>query len=327
MKDTLSDALQAGWTAARRVLDELGLQEVELPHVRPVSGHSSSIPIPCNGPEGQPFLLKFFIPPAEGRFYPPEVRIDDYARREGAFYRFLDNTDPDRKLLPAPRVVLMHPQDPPQWILLERIPGAIGPAEEVLSQANLFELIAALQDISVDRVMGRRDFPLNHWDPVSYRDRIRMMYDPVLQVIGERRWNAVQHFFEEALRWTDNRRSVLVHGDFTEQNIMVNEDGRPYLLDFERVGLGNEDHDIAWFWIHTSRDQAWKRDLMHRWLATRVGSDRIRAEWGVRTTIVYLALRRLRFGFLMDGDADARRGPNVALLDAALAGGAELFPT
>ena len=38
---------------------------------------------------------------------------------------------------------------------------------------------------------------------------------------------------------------VLVHGDFCEQNIVVDEDGKPFLIDFERVGMGNVDHDLA----------------------------------------------------------------------------------
>ena len=312
--------------SARRVLGELELNESPVPRVRPVSGHSSSIPIPCEGPEGRLFLLKFFIPPAEGKFYPTGVRIDDYARREGAFYRFLDSTDPDRNLLPAPRTVVMDPADPPRWILLERIPTAVGPVEEVLGMDQLFDLLRMLQAVPMQRLMGRRDFPLNHWDPVSYLDRIRIMYDPVLFVIGEKRWTRTQEFFQEALRWTDTRPSVLVHGDFTEQNILVDDEGRPYLLDFERVGFGNVDHDLAWFWIHTGRSQDWKRQLLQRYLGERVGSDRIRAEWGIRATLVYLALRRLRFGFLMFGDDDRNVSANLALLDATLVGGAELFP-
>ena len=200
------------------------------------------------------------------------------------------------------------------------------PSAEVLAQENLFELLNKMQQVPLERLMGRRAFPLNHWDPVSYLDRVRLMYDPVLFVIGERRWGRTLEFFKEALHWTDNRKHVLVHGDFTEQNILVDEDGRPYLLDFERIGIGNEDHDLAWFWIHAERDQKWKRSLMHRWLDRRVGSDRIRSEWGIRATIVYLALRRLRFGYLADGDADAQQAQNTALLDAALAGGDEFFP-
>ena len=291
-----------------------------------MSGHSSSIPIPCEGPNGELFLFKFFIPPAEGKFYPAGVRIDDYARREGAFYRFLDSTDPDRLRLPAPRTVLMDPSDPPNWILLERIPGAIGPAEELLGMDQLFELLQKLQAISIERLMGRRDFPLNHWDPISYLDRIRLMYDPVLFVIGEQRWTRSQDFFNEALRWTDTRPSVLVHGDFTEQNILVDDAGRPYLLDFERLGFGNPDHDLAWFWIHTERSQEWKKELMQRYLGQRVGSDRIRTEWGIRATLVYLAMRRLRFAYLMHGDEDPNVSANLALLDATLVGGTELFP-
>ena len=311
---------------ARALLRSLELEECDDVRMRLPSGHHTSIPLPCKSEDGRVFILKYFVPPAEGVYYPAGVRMEDYPRREAAFYRFLQSTDRGRVLLPVPQVVLMDSKDPPRWLLLERIPGAIGPAEEILSQDHVFELIQKLQAIPKERLMGRRDFPLNHWDPVSYLDRIRLMYDPVLFVIGEQRWTWVQTFFKEALRWTDTRKTVLVHGDFTESNIMVNEDGEPFLLDFERIGFGNEDHDIAWFWIHTQRDQAWKANLINRWFGGRVGSDRIRAEWGIRSTLAYMALRRLRFGYLMYGDEDERVTQNVALLDAVLQGGGELFP-
>jgi aminoglycoside phosphotransferase (APT) family kinase protein len=117
-----------------------------------------------------------------------------------------------------------------------------------------------------------------------------------------------------------------VHGDFIEQNILVDAEGRPYLLDFERVGIGSEDHDFTSFWIHSQRSSEWKRKLLARWFATHVGSDRIRSEWGIRAALVYLALRRLRFGYLMYGGQDEHATANLALLDAALDGGAALFP-
>ena len=238
----------------------------------------------------------------------------------------MDSTDPDRIKLPAPRTVLIDPVDPPRWILLERIPGAVGPAEEVLGLDQLFDLLRKLQAIPMQRLIGRRDFPLNHWDPISYLDRIRLMYDPVLFVIGERRWTRSQEFFQEVLRWTDTRPSVLVHGDFTEQNILVDAQGRPYLLDFERLGFGNVDHDLAWFWIHSGRSQEWKKQLLQRYFGERVGSERIRAEWGIRAALVYLALRRLRFAYLVHGDEDPNVSANLALLDATFEGGTELFP-
>ncbi len=311
---------------ARKVLGDLGLAEATSVRTRPVSGHSSSILLPCNGVDGRPFLLKFFIPPADGKFYPAGVNLDDYARRETAFYRFLDTIDPDRRELPAPRTILIDPKDPPQWVLLERIPEAVGPAEEVLGLDHVFALLDQLQALPYDKLVGRRHFPLSHWDAVGYLDRVRLMYDPVLFVIGEQRWQRTQEFFAEALRWTETRKQVLVHGDFTEQNMLVDTEGRPFLLDFERVGIGNEDHDFAWFWIHTARSQSWKKRLLDRYFAHRVGSARIRSEWGIRAALAYLALRRLRFGYLTYGDEDQNSGQNLALLDAALAGGPELFP-
>ena len=133
-------------------------------------------------------------------------------------------------------------------------------------------------------------------------------------------------FYDEALRWTETRAPVVVHGDFTEQNVVVDEEGRPFLIDFERIGIGGEDHDFTSFWIHSARSSEWKRQLIERHFGDRVGSDRIRAEWAIRAALIYLALRRLRFGYLMHGAQDELLAQNLALLDAALDGGDALFP-
>ena len=318
--------LSEHFAAARKVLEELGLREADEKYLRPASGHNSSLLIPCDGANDRPFLLKYFAPPAEGVYYPAGVKLEDYPRREGAFYRYLDTVDPDRRQVPAPRTIMLDPHDPPQWILLERIPGAVGPAEEILGQDHVFELLQTMHNIDLDTLAGRRNFPLNRWDTVSYLDRVRLMYDPVLFVIGERRWRVTQEFFKEALRWTETRKEVFVHGDFTEQNILVDQEGLPYLIDFERVGMGNPDQDFAWFWIHSTRTPEWKRQLIDRYLTQYVGSERIRSEWGIRAALVYLALRRLRFGYMIYGASDPNVTPNLALLDAALHGGDALFP-
>lgn len=311
---------------ARAILAELGLVENDGIRLRPASGHNTSLLVPCVGPTGKEFVLKLFVPPPEGQYYPRDVRIEDYARRECAFYRYLDSVDPDRTDVPAPRTVVLDSRDPPEWMLLEWIPGAIGPAEEVLGQDQIFDLLGRLRSVRIDGLVGRRDFPLNHWDVVSYLDRVRLMYDPVLQVIGQRRWKGAMSFFDEAFRWTEARPMTLVHGDFTEQNILVDAEGEPFLIDFERIGVGNEDHDFAWLWIHSNRSQDWKRSLLSRYFGTRFGSDRIKAEWGIRAALVYLSMRRLRFGFLMHGERDTGASRNVALLDASLSGGPDLFP-
>ncbi len=327
MQDPIGTAAtQEQFAQARAVLDELGLVENPAIRVRPVSGHNTSLLLPCVGPTGVEFVLKFFVTPADARFYPADVRVSDYARRECAFYRYLDGVDPERFDVPAPRTILLDSLDPPRWLLLEWIRGAPGPAEESLGLDQVFGAMHALRALRTEHMIGRRDFPLNHWDVVSYLDRVRLMYDPVLQVIGQRRWRRALDFFDEAIRWTEARPPVLVHGDFTEQNILVDADGNPFLIDFERVGVGSEDHDFAWLWIHATRGQDWKRALLERWFSTRFGSDRIKSEWGIRAALIYLAMRRLRFGRLALGTDDPNAARNLAMLDAALNGGPELFP-
>lgn len=313
------------WQAARKALADLGLHESDRTQ-RLASGHSSSLPIVGESPNGRTFLLKWYLPPTPDRIYPAGVRPEDYVRREVGFYRLLDNTDPERRDFPAPKTVAFGPGDPPQWLLLEWIQSAPGPVEEVIGMDHVFDLLDKIAEVPAERLLGRRGFPLNHWNPIGYLDRIRLMYDAVLFVIGEARWRRVQIFFEEAVRWTDGRKPMLVHGDLSESNMLVDDDGRAFLIDFERIGLGNQDHDLAWFWIHSTRNQEWKKQLVLRWFGGRVGGDRIRAEWGIRTAVAYLAIRRLRWGYLTHGDEDPRQSANLALLDAALAGGRDLFP-
>lgn len=313
------------WQAAREVLAELGLQQAATPS-RLRSGHRSSLPIVATGQGGRDFLLKYYLPIDPDTILPSGVRADDWSRREAGFYRLLDSVDPTRREIPAPRTIAVGPGDPPRWLLLEWLPGACGPAAEVIGQDHVLELLARLAQLPTERLLGRRDFPLEHWDPIGYLDRIRAMYDAVLFVLGEARWRLLQRFFAETVRWTDGRKHVLVHGDFHESNIVVTEDGKPFLVDFECIGLGNRDHDFAWFWIHSQRHLEWKRQLLARWFGGAVGGDRIRSEWGIRSALVYLAVRRLRWGYLSSGEEDVHRSSNLALLDAALQGGSELFP-
>ena len=306
-----------------RVRDQRpGVEPHQVPHARTVGAlRIQAVDLRCHDPEGSAGRIGGRADAGDAG-----VRLDDYARRECAFYRYLDSVDAERRMMPAPKTIVLDSADPPNWILLERIDSAVGPDEEVMGADHIFELLKMLQSIPVDQLLGRRDFPLNRWDTFSYLDRVRKMYDPVLQVIGEKRWTQTSEFFDEALRWTETRQQTIVHGDFTANNILVNGDGKPYLIDFERIGIGNEDHDFAWFWIHSDRSQEWKQNLLARFFETRVGSERIRSEWGIRSAIVYLALRRLRFSLLILGDEDPNRAQNLGLLDAALMGSHDLFP-
>lgn len=311
--------------AARAVLEDLDLREVEPPR-RLAACRRTSLPLVGEGSDGRTYLLKYYLPFDSAATLPAGVRRDDYAWRETGFYRLLDGMDPDRRELPAPRTIAIGPGEPPQWLLLELLPAAVGPTVEVLGQEHVLELLNRLARLPTDRLVGRRGFPVEHWDPVSYLERVRTMYDSLLLVVGEARWRKVQSFFAESLRWTEGREHVVVHGEFIEDNIVVTAEGAAYLVDFENIGVGNRDHDLAWFWIHSDRNPEWKRQLLQRWFGNNVGGDRIRSEWGLRSATAYLALRRLHWSYLTHGDDDQAQGQNLALLDAALDGGSDFFP-
>ena len=281
---------------AMQVLEDLGLEPCEPVRQRMVSGHASSLLLLAEGNGGRKFVLKHYLPTPD-RIWPAGVHPDDYARRECGFYRLLDEIDPRRRDFPAPRTMLIGPGDPPRWLLLEHVPMAPSPTQEVIASDHCFQLIEKLREFPQDRLVGRRSLPLNHWNPIGYMERVRLMYESVLNVVGERRWRQLQAFFAEAVRWIDSRKPMLVHGDFSEENLVVTEDDQPWLVDFERIGVGN-----------------------------RVGGDRVRSEWGIRSALAYIAVRRLRWGYLREGEDDPRVSSNLALLDATLSGGSDLFP-
>ena len=310
---------------ARELLHSLDLELVERSSP-PVSGHRSSLPLLGRNQAGKMFLLKYYVPPSKDVILPAQTRYEDFARRETGFYRLLDSVDPNRRDFPAPRTIAFGPGEPAPWLLLEWLPAAVGPAEEVVAQEHVLTLLERVASLPTDRMLGRRGLPMEHWEPIGYLDRIRSMYDAVLFVLGEPRWRQLQRFFAEAVRWTDGRKHVLVHGDFQRDNLVVTETDEAFLVDFEQIGIGNRDHDFAWFWLHSERRPEWKRDLLQSWLGNTVGGDRIRSEWGIRSAVAFLAIRRLRWGFLSHGDEDPRASANLALLDAALEGGAALFP-
>ena len=60
-------------------------------------------------------------------------------------------------------------------------------------------------------------------------------------------------------------------------------------------------------------------ELLARWFGGSVGGDRIRSEWGIRSTLAYLAIRRLRWGYLTHGD-DSNDGVNRTIRQENLDG-------
>jgi hypothetical protein len=200
--------------AALAVLGELHLRAADRQRGL-ISGHRTSLPIIAEGQGGRQFLLKYYLPSPPDAVLPAGARPDDYARREVGFYRLLDSIDPERRDFRPRARSCVGPGDPAGLDPARMAARRRGPDRRSHRPGSRRELLQRLARLPTERLLGRRSFPLEHWDPIGYLDRIRAMYDAVLFVLGEARWRHVQRFFAEAVRWTDGRKQVLVHGDFT----------------------------------------------------------------------------------------------------------------
>ena len=87
-------------------------------------------------------------------------------------------------------------------------------------------------------------------------------YETVYRELGARR-----PVFEAAFRWLADRappleRSVLVHGDFRNGNLMISpEAGLVGVLDWELAHLGDPAEDLGWICVNSWRFGEWRRPV------------------------------------------------------------------
>ena len=164
------------------------------------------------------------------------------------------------------------------------------------------------------------------------------MYDDLLRdVVGDERWrrNAPGVLRRGDMRWAESRPlTVLVHGDFTEDNIVVDPDGSsPYLVDFERVGHRPR-RTTTLPASGSTRERpdgvaSWR--LLERYLGhVAWGRSGSAAEWGIRVQhSCTWRMRRLRFAtrpVRRRSRPSSRARQPRALLDAALDGRGRAVP-
>ncbi len=297
-------------------LEELGLEPQQ---AQPFQSHDALF-LPALGRDGHPFLFKYFLSCPVGLFEPGLDPEGDCRRREAAFYRFLDVVDRDRVFLNVPRLVITDQADPPRWVLLEGIPGLHTAREETPRPDWLLDAIASIQRIPLRLTQGRRGLSLERWDPYAHREAIFKMREQVEPKVGPKAWDLLARTLNEAREWTDSQDPVLVCGDFQEDSLLLDEDGRIYLQDFRRVGWGNPDHDFSWLWVGTSRGKEYKDQLLQRYCASMGPSERTRVEWAIRSTAIYRACVALS-----TAETPGEIAPAGELLERAILGGPYLF--
>lgn len=297
-------------------IEELGLQPRES---QPFQTHNALF-LQAEGRDGRLFLFKFYLSCPVGRFEPGLDPEGDCCRREAAFYRFLDVVDRDRVFLNVPRLVITDQGDPPRWVLLEGIPGLRKATEEPPRPDWLLDAMVSLQRIPLRLTQGRRGLALERWDPYAHREVVLKMREHVEPKVGPKAWDLLVRTLNEAREWTDSQEPVLVTGDFQDDSILMDEDGRIYLQEFRRVGWGNPDHDFSWYWVGTTRGKEFRDQLFQRYCASMGPSERARVEWAIRSTAIYRASLALSQSNTTEEIASAGE-----LLERAILGGTYLF--
>ncbi len=297
-------------------LEELGLEPREN---QPFQSHDALF-LQAYGRDGRLFLFKFYLSCPVGRFEPGLDPEGDCRRREAAFFRFLDVVDRDRVFLNVPRLVITDQADPPRWILMEGIEGLRPAAGERPRPDWLLDAMASIQRIPLRLTQGRRGLTLERWDPYAHREVILRMEAQVEPKVGPKAWDLLVRTLNEAREWTDSQDPVLVCGDFQEDSLLLDKDGRIYLQDFRRVGWGNPDHDLSWYWVGSSGDQEYRDQLLQRYCASMGPSERARVEWAIRSTAIYRACLSLS-----TAQTPGEIAPAGELLERAILGGPYLF--
>lgn len=201
-------------------------------------------------------------------------------KKEILFWQALDKVDlvpwSEEKKIGLPAHWDSSLAEPFPWLLLERCPAEITGnwfafREDFLNQDNLITLtyyFPFLQFLyqSLSRA-GSFDFSdLPKRDGTWLVNSLERKKDVVVSVFDEKTYDLIVEKLQESKRLLDEECRFLLHRDSHPENILLAEDGRLFLVDFNDNCFGNEAYGFGHLWVHGWKKPDWQKDFLEEYL-------------------------------------------------------------
>jgi len=120
----------------------------------------------------------------------------------------------------------------------------------------------------IKRQMAEDGFPLDRhgqdWYMVDYNF---YRHSKSLETLIPRETVKVGKILEKNRELIEKNASVITHGDFYPNNILITEKGETAVIDWELIHLNNLCFDIAFGWMNSFRDPCWQEKYLKAILA------------------------------------------------------------
>ncbi|WP_342806334.1 phosphotransferase family protein [Alteromonas sp. M12] len=185
---------------------------------------------------------------------------------------------------------------------MNRIPGVVagsyleGGGEGTISEKVVLELAELLARLHSIPLITFEDYIAKYEDPRIVSCTVEQTYRHNIEgwiKYIEREEHLPSPFLSWLVNWlsnnipVDDRRPVLIHGDFNVHNVLVHDDQVSAVLDWECAGFGSPEQDMAYIRPNISKHINWERFVNH-YIAN--GGKPLNSE-AMKYGTVYAALR------------------------------------
>jgi len=173
----------------------------------------------------------------------------------------------------VPKLVDSQTEQFPFWLLREFISGSsagsmvgdLGWSEAFLELGLHTELLSFLQKLQSLRVEDI--FPtLSRLEQGDMAERfvkqLRFVHGEVIDFIGEGRFRKITSEFSRLKNSLNRLRLVLCHSDLYSDNVLLVDNSKIKIIDWDHLGVNNPALDMVFLWAMAWKDPLWQRTFL-----------------------------------------------------------------
>ncbi|MBU0708704.1 aminoglycoside phosphotransferase family protein [Patescibacteria group bacterium] len=173
----------------------------------------------------------------------------------------------------VPKLVDSQTEQFPFWSLREFVSGSsagsvvsdFGWNEIFLESGFHTELLTFLQELQSLRV--EKFFPELGWLKTGdvgeyFINRLRFVHGDVIGFIGDDRFRKIISEFNRLKSCLGGPKLVLCHSDLYPDNVLLTDDSKVKIIDWDHLGVNNPALDLAFFWAMAWKKPSWQSTLL-----------------------------------------------------------------